>query len=233
MSGTMTPPTANDIIVFIAVRQPKSTVRTASRRMADVPTLDPPGPNFWTYLVVIPTLAATCAGVVTESLPMAAEAYVLVCLGIASLQAPCYVWWVVHVEGNLGMPRFVHIGAGVAELIIVALRMYALLLDFNDPTATTTTTHNTMMMVTTAALVLTCGLMGGAFWTWFFAVQAPHCFTPAALLLLASLASKPEYEGADTEQAVSRAMCGAFVIGSVVAALVHKRYSTSFKDHDE
>jgi hypothetical protein len=201
------------------------------KRMADVPTLDPPGPNFWTYLVVIPTLAATCAGVVTESLPMAAEAYILVCLGIASLQAPCYVWWVVHVEGNLGMPRFVHIGAGIVELLIVALRISALLLDFND--TATTTTQNTMLKLTTAALVLTCGLMGGAFWTWFFAVQAPHCFTPAALLLLASLANKPEYEGADMEQAMSRAMCGAFVIGSGVAALVHKKYNPSYKDHDE
>jgi hypothetical protein len=182
--------------------------------MADVTTLGPPGPNFWTFLVVIPTLAATGTGAITKSPSMAAEAYILSCLGLASLQAPCYDWWMVHVEGYLGMPRWVHIGAGVAELIIVALRILSYYPMIDD--------DSSIVMMATAT-VLTCGLMGGAFWTWFVAVNAPHCFVPAALLLLATLANQPVYEQ-QLQQTVSWAMTGSFVIGAGVAALVHQHH---------
>lgn len=185
--------------------------------------LEPPGPNFWTFLVVLPTIAALITAALVDeqqsAISSAANVYVLVCFGIASLQCVAYDWWVVYVEGNLGMPQWVHIGAGMTEIFIIALRIIGSYGEGSD-------------IIMTCAVILTCGLMGGAYWTWFVGVHLPHCFAPAALVLLATLVNKPIHDDEATERAVSWAMCGAFVIGAVSAALI-RHYHTKHRLHQD
>ncbi len=86
----------------------------------------PPGPLFWTVLLLVPGVMAFSAGVYAKSAIVMAHSYVLACFSLTSVQAIRHEWWRDHVEGELGMPSFVHRAAGIAELMAVALRLHSL-----------------------------------------------------------------------------------------------------------
>lgn len=105
-----------------------------------------------------------------------ASAYCQALFAMGALQLPCYNWWRVRVEGDLGMPAWVHRGTGFAELCLVSLRGYAVIA---DDAISETLTH-----------VVTCGVMGGALYTWHCAAQDPIGAVPATLMLCTII--KPE-----------------------------------------
>ena len=132
----------------------------------------PPGRLFWRVLVVAPLLAACVCGTLLRSALVVPHAFLIACFVLASSQLFAFEWWRDNVEGDLGHPRLVHVGAGFAELIVIALRLYALSIGAG---------HGQGFVALAAAHVITCGLMGGALWTWLslglarcFASQSQH-----------------------------------------------------------
>ena len=124
-------------------------------------------------------------------------------------------------EGDIGMPRYVHVGAGCAEVVIVALRAYSLLhshanaKDQDDP--------NPLLLA--IATVVTCGMMGGATWTWFVGVKKPLCFIPAALILVATVLTRPHAQS--IQPAMDVAAFAAFLAGNVSAATIWHLHNNS------
>ena len=136
--------------------------------------LEPPRHAFWLVLVVAPaTVAITCA--LHAGIRVIPEVYLLACFTLASVQLPFFRWWAQNVEGDVGMPRIVHAGAGLAEIAVVLLR----LLGSSDA------------RLIGLAHCITCGLMGGGCMTWIHLVKKPRCFAPAGLVLAASLLATP------------------------------------------
>ena len=149
------------------------------------------GPLFFVALVLIPAFSATIAASQSDwNLVLACEAYLVTVFSLAAVQGVAPRAYLRLVEGDLGHPLWVHRGAGLAEVCIVALRLRG---------------------ATAPAAVLTVGLMGGAAWTWLAHHQRPSRFVPAALVLLATLgaASVPAYAG-----------LAAYASGAASAALI-------------
>ncbi len=135
------------------------------------------GPLFFVALVLIPAFSATIAASQADwNLVLACEAYLVTVFSLAAVQGVAPRAYLRLVEGDLGHPLWVHRGAGLAEVCVVALRLRG---------------------ATAPAAVLTVGLMGGAAWTWLAHHQRPSRFLPAALVLAATLgaASVPAYAG--------------------------------------
>ena len=135
------------------------------------------GPLFFVALVLIPAFSATIAASQADwNHVLWCEAYLVTVFSLAAVQGVAPRAYLRLVEGDLGHPLWVHRGAGLAEVCVVALRLRG---------------------ATAPAAVLTVGLMGGAAWTWLAHHQRPSRFLPAALVLLATLgaASVPAYAG--------------------------------------
>jgi hypothetical protein len=158
--------------------------------------LEPPRHAFWLMLVYVPAAVATmCAlGAGVRAFP---EAYLITCFTLASAQMPFARWWRENVEGDVGMPRFVHAAAGLAEIAVVMFR----LLSASDD-------------LVGLAHCITCGLMGGGCMTWLHLVRKPVCSLPAALVLAASLLASPY------DMRVHLCAAVAFCSGAVSALLV-------------
>ena len=149
------------------------------------------GPLFFVALVLIPAFSATIAASQADwNHVLWCEAYLVTVFCLAAVQGVAPRAYLRLVEGDLGHPLWVHRGAGLAEVCIVALRLRG---------------------ATAPAAVLTVGLMGGAAWTWLAHHQRPSRFLPAALVLLATLgaASVPAYAG-----------LAAYASGAASAALI-------------
>jgi hypothetical protein len=178
--------------------------------MAHKTRTPPPGPLFWHVLVILPGFIASAVGLHQKSMTSAAHTFVLACFSLASLQCIVLSWWQRNVEGDLGMPRFVHVGAGWTEILVIALRAYGLLCTTPEGGCHR---HRWSLAVAT---VVSCGMMGGARWTWFVAVKKPRCFVPAALVLAATILTRPS----SMAPALDIAAFAAFLAGNVVAAKI-------------
>eukprot|EP00339_Tiarina_fusa_P019135 CAMPEP_0116999158 /NCGR_PEP_ID=MMETSP0472-20121206/1975_1 /TAXON_ID=693140 ORGANISM="Tiarina fusus, Strain LIS" /NCGR_SAMPLE_ID=MMETSP0472 /ASSEMBLY_ACC=CAM_ASM_000603 /LENGTH=196 /DNA_ID=CAMNT_0004698521 /DNA_START=28 /DNA_END=618 /DNA_ORIENTATION=- len=191
--------------------------------MAPTGTIPAPGPLFWQFLVVIPGAIALAIGLYFKSIGITAHAFVFACFSLASVQCLFFSWWRRNVEGDLGMPKFVHLNSGATELVIITLRAYALS-DSNNDNGDVDVDEVSRRNALAVATILTCGMMGGARWTWFVAVKKPLCFVPAALILVATIVTRPP-----TLPALDAAAFAAFLTGNVVAAKVWHFYN----DDDE
>ena len=139
---------------------PKHTM--ASIRSKPLPAAGD-GPLFYVALVLIPAFSATLAASQADwNLVLACEAYLVTVFSLAAVQGVAPRAYLRLVEGDLGHPLWVHRGAGLAEVCVVALRLRG---------------------ATAPAAVLTVGLMGGEAWTWLAHHQRPSRFLPAALVL--------------------------------------------------
>eukprot|EP00927_Polykrikos_kofoidii_P061414 TRINITY_DN56251_c0_g1_i1.p2 TRINITY_DN56251_c0_g1~~TRINITY_DN56251_c0_g1_i1.p2 ORF type:complete len:225 (-),score=46.41 TRINITY_DN56251_c0_g1_i1:270-944(-) len=208
------------------------------------PSKRPPiGPGFWNYMIRLPVLVALgFAGLACvlrspekpasceELLVAAAEGFLLAIFSVACLQAPFFRWWHDHVEGDLGMPPLVHRCAGVAELGILALRLWG-----GGSLAATFSGEHLFLDVQiarrcAAAHVLTSGLMGGAFWTWIWGVCTPLGLLPAAFVSFSSVVSTDNLlrlalvaEASEGERLKWHlAAVGAAVCGAVSAMVLHR-----------
>jgi hypothetical protein len=142
-----------------------------------------------------------------QSVGVVPHAFIFACFSLASTQLFWFSWWSERVEGDLGHPRIVHMGAGFAELIVIGLRLYAL------TRAPPDSDHGFAALA--LAHILTCSLMGGALWTWL-SLGLARCFVPAALVLAASLSVRPVSRAMDVAAFLS------FVCGNVSAAAIHR-----------
>merc|ERR1719469_1390704 len=89
-----------------------------------------------------------------------AEGFLLAIFGSTWLQAPLYEWWRYLVEGNMGMPAWLHRLAGYLELVLLMIRIG----DGNGSTFAALSLHN----------------LGP------FGVQRPQGLVPALLVLVSS-----------------------------------------------
>jgi len=149
------------------------------------------GPWFFAVLVLIPALTAAIAASQADwNFTLACEAYLVTVFSLAAVQGVAPRAYLRLVEGDLGHPLWVHRGAGLVELCVVALRLRG---------------------DTAPAAVLTIGLMGGAAWTWLSHHKRPSRFIPAACVLAATrdAAPVPAYAG-----------IAAYAAGAASAALI-------------
>ena len=116
------------------------------------------GPLFFVALLLIPALSSAIAASQADwNLVLACEAYLVTVFSLAAVQGVAPRAYLRLVEGDLGHPLWVHRGAGLAEVCVVALRLRG---------------------ATAPAGVLTVGLMGGA-----VAVSYTHLTLPTILLV--------------------------------------------------
>ncbi len=111
-------------------------------------------------------------------------------------------------EGDLGMPAWVHRGTGFAELCLVSLRGYAVIA---DDAISETLTH-----------VVTCGVMGGALYTWHCAARDPIGAVPATLMLCSSTAAVAR-SGADRRAHAAAALAAGSGAASAAAIFPRER----------
>lgn len=179
----------------------------------------PMGPYFWYVMVVYPVVAGVaavyCVQPSEDSHILAAEAFLGAIFGVACLQAPFLARWQKWVEGDVGMPDWVHVQAGVAEVTIVCLRLYG-----RGASWCWTGSHEEAesAMAINMAHVLTCGMMGGALWTWPFGAQRSIGMIPAMMVLGASTTASWQYLSRPTHFVASSAA----LVGASVAAQVHR-----------
>ena len=111
--------------------------------------------------------------------------------------------WTQWVEGDLGMPDWVHLQAGIVEVAVLWCRYYW---DWIVP-----------------AHVVTCGMMGGALATWIGCVVKPVGVIPGLLVLAASTIASWEFLGV----ASHCFSLGALLVGFMTAEYVHREYGGS------
>jgi hypothetical protein len=138
-----------------------------------------------------------------------------------SLQAVFLQWWVQRVEGGLGMPDWVHRSAGTFEACIVCIRLHGKQgwwpdVSSIDPDIGVAVTH-----------ILTCGLIGGALWTWTIGCKRPIGVIPGILVVVASsVASDEQLARVGLQQVVCLPVAAA---GSFVARTVHNYHNRNTK----
>ena len=118
-------------------------------------------------------------------------AYATAVPAVASAQLPLFTVWRAEVEGDVGMPEWVHRAAGASEVLIVALRLLAHTVGLPQPPgggAGYSAADGERLSA--LAHVLTCSIMGGAFTTWLLRAKDPPGVVPAALLLAASMCGR-------------------------------------------
>lgn len=182
-------------------------------------TSPPPGPYFWQVLLLLPSVAALLAYCChTPSIDVAAETYIFVCFGCAMMQCIWTEAW-HHVEGDLGMPRWVHAMAGLTECLVLVLRStpLGLLFDMNNKTMIAAA-------CSTVALVLTHGLMGGGLCVWCVIVRKPHCAVPALMVLAMTWVAALRKNVLSSASLEASAAVGALVIGFVAVYWIRKLY---------
>ena len=82
------------------------------------------GPWFFAVLVLIPALTAAIAASQADwNFTLACEAYLVTVFSLAAVQGVAPRAYLRLVEGDLGHPLWVHRGAGLVELCVVALRL--------------------------------------------------------------------------------------------------------------
>ena len=114
-------------------------------------------------------------------------------------------------EGDLGMPAWVHRSTGFTELCLVSLRGYAVIA---DNAISETLTH-----------IVTCGIMGGDLYTWHCAAQDPIGAVPATLRLCSSTAAVAR-RGADRR--VHAAAVLAAGLGAASAAAIFSTFGRKY-----
>lgn len=163
----------------------------------------------------------------------ACEGFLVSILSVAALQAPALGFWSRHVEGDLGMPGFVHRAAGALEVVIVAMRLCG-----RGPLAALSAGGDGLGPKGTrccaAAHILTSGLMGGAFWTWPRGVRYRRGLLPALCVAttstwstdhwLSTAVAKGELHGLERLQ-WHLASLGTMAVGCVAASLLHRHHS--------
>mmetsp|Transcript_109967 Transcript_109967/g.355107 ORF Transcript_109967/g.355107 Transcript_109967/m.355107 type:complete len:218 (+) Transcript_109967:134-787(+) len=164
--------------------------------MAERPRPPQFGPYFWQVMLWVPCTGAWGLATAAQQLrgpcslaelwAAAAEGFLLSIFSLTSLQAPLHGWWCERVERCMGMPRWVHRCAGCAELFVVALRLCGSGGGAAVALLGTGALDRAVARRCAAAHVLTCGLMGGALWTWPFGVRVARGLLPAAAVLLSS-----------------------------------------------
>uniref|UniRef100_A0A7S4QB83 Uncharacterized protein n=1 Tax=Alexandrium monilatum TaxID=311494 RepID=A0A7S4QB83_9DINO len=154
------------------------------------------GPYFWKVMIWAPSFGAWAASVAAqqwrgpcrfeELWVAAAEGFLVTIFTITSLQAPLFAWWSRKVERCMGMPAWVHRCAGLLELGVVGLRLGR---SGAGPAAAVfgaAAADGAAARLCGTAHVATCGLMGGALWTWPLGVRVPRGVLPALVVLAAS-----------------------------------------------
>ncbi|CAE8612056.1 unnamed protein product [Polarella glacialis] len=138
------------------------------------------GHYFWHMMVYLPVFLAFCFTAVKGLFfgPTDVRGFCIVfaeglLVGIFSctgFQAPLWSWWHKHVECNMGMPPWVHWMAGSMEFLIVGMRLFD---TGGGPAAAMLGGGVDAEVAKRCALAhfVTCGLMGGALWTWPFGVR--------------------------------------------------------------
>mmetsp|Transcript_8998 Transcript_8998/g.10401 ORF Transcript_8998/g.10401 Transcript_8998/m.10401 type:complete len:213 (+) Transcript_8998:174-812(+) len=181
-------------------------------------TQTPPGEGalFWIFLVYVPCVIAFVFG--NRSVSVTANLYIAACFSLASTQCIAFDWWVTNVEGDLGMPRFIHVGAGLAELVVVAIRMYHY---FHHDESKEYAEDSFLPWINTSS-VLTMGLMGGAFWIWPWGVKKMTGCIPACFVVLATVLSTPRNQ--PTIVYISEAIT--FLVGNATSAYVWTYYNS-------
>ena len=82
------------------------------------------GPLFFVALLLIPALSATLAASQADwNHVLWCEAYLVTVFSLAAVQGVAPRAYLRLVEGDLGHPLWVHRGAGLAEVCVVALRL--------------------------------------------------------------------------------------------------------------
>mmetsp|Transcript_14631 Transcript_14631/g.42116 ORF Transcript_14631/g.42116 Transcript_14631/m.42116 type:complete len:227 (-) Transcript_14631:105-785(-) len=198
------------------------------------------GPYFWQVMLVAPSCSAVGitalqvarrGGASTDGLGICvAEGFLASILSVASAQCPLHDLWSKYVEGDLGMPRWVHRCAGALEAVIVVLRAHGgascggwLPVAGLDSAATSPAGARESAL----AHFLVSGLMGGALWTWPFGVQIREGLAPGLLVLSASaFATEQRLQRAAPQLAQGErwlwhlAALGAMMTGAASAAIL-------------
>lgn len=168
------------------------------------------GRLFWMALVFAPAVLSQLLLPDHPTLPAALTAYATCVPAVACLQLPFYRSWRTWVEGDVGMPAWVHRAAGATECLIVFLRMLAhspafamVIVTWLDGGGNGGSGGMLAAVAAAAAAaaadgeccsaiahVLTCAIMGGAAATWPLLARDPVGVVPAILLLTASFGGR-------------------------------------------
>eukprot|EP00933_Yihiella_yeosuensis_P083737 TRINITY_DN9799_c2_g1_i1.p1 TRINITY_DN9799_c2_g1~~TRINITY_DN9799_c2_g1_i1.p1 ORF type:complete len:218 (-),score=17.61 TRINITY_DN9799_c2_g1_i1:283-936(-) len=197
----------------------------------------PIGPYFWQALLILPatvgagfgTFAALLKGNVSsdEVRVTASEGFLACIFSVASMQGPFFELWSELVERDMGMPLFIHKFAAIVEFTVLSLRVCppqpsrgglskALRKGTSEPDLQ-------MARRCGFAHFLTCGIMGGALWTWPFGVKYPLGLVPGIAVLSASTTATDYWLSKSVTCAERKhwhlAAAGAILLGGVSAAM--------------